>query len=374
MKYKIALAVVIVVSVVGAAGGIKALQIKKMIAAGESFVEPPESVATVVAREEKWRSGLSAIGSIVARQGVMITPEIAGLVREINFESGAAVEKGALLVRLDTSSEEAQLRAMDAQVELARVNLSRTESLKGKAVAQSELDTAEAALKQFAANADAIRVTIEKKTIRAPFAGTLGIRLVNLGQYLDAGKPIVSLQSLTPVYANFALPQQELSRLHTGMQVRVTTDTYATTAFAGTLTAINPDLDQSTRSVGLQATLDNQERLLRPGMFVRAEVRMPEEQSVLVIPATSVLSAPYGDSVYVVENSPGKDGSPGLTVHQQFIRTGAVRGDYVSVESGLKPGERVVSAGLFKLRNGMRVVENNQLVPKANEAPRPSDS
>src|SRR5262249_10210242 len=162
------------------------------------------------------------------------------------------------------SSEEAQLRAMDAQVELARVNLGRTESLKGKAVAQSELDAAEAALKQFAANADAIRVTIEKKTIRAPFAGTLGIQLGNLGQYLDPGRPIVSLQSLTPVYANSALPQQELSRLHTGMNVRVTTDTYATTAFAGTLTAINPDLDQSTRSVGLQATLDNQQRLLRP--------------------------------------------------------------------------------------------------------------
>ena len=242
-------------------------------------------------------------------------------------------------------------------------------------VPQSELETAEATLKQNEGMADATRAIIQKKTIRAPFGGRLGIRLVNLGQYLDTGKPIVSLQSLTPIYADFSLPQQELARLQTGMRVRVTTDTYPGRQFEGTLTAINPDLDAQTRSVGLQATFENAEQLLRPGMFARVEVLLPEEQPVLVIPATSVLSAPYGDSVYVIESKPGKDGGkPELAVRQQFIRTGRAQGDFVSVESGLKPGERIVSAGIFKLRNGMSVIENNELSPKNELAPHPSDS
>jgi membrane fusion protein (multidrug efflux system) len=306
---------------------------------------------------------------------VIVTPDIPGIAREIAFESGAVVTNGALLVRLDTSSEEAQLRALEAQEELARLNVARERNLRTQAmVSQSELDTAEATLKQSQGNADAIRAAIQKKTIRAPFAGRLGLRLVNLGQYLDTGKPIVSLQSLTPVYAEFSLPQQELARLKTGMKVRVTTDAYPGRQFDGALTAINPDLDQQTRSVGLQATFDNPEQLLRPGMFARVEVLLPEEQAVLVIPATSVLSAPYGDSVYVIEPKPGKeDGKPELAVRQQFIRTGRARGDFISVESGLKPGDRIVSAGIFKLRNGMSVIENNDLTPKSDVAPRPSD-
>jgi membrane fusion protein (multidrug efflux system) len=201
----------------------------------------------------------------------------------------------------------------------------------------------------------------------------LGIRLVNLGQYLDTGKPIVSLQALEPVYADFSLPQQELARLKAGMQVRVTTDAYPGRQFEGRLTAINPDLDASTRSVGLQATFENPDHLLRPGMFARVEVLLPEEQAVLVIPATSVLSAPYGDSVYVIESKPGKEGTSGLVVRQQFVRTARARGDFLAVDSGLKPGERIVSSGIFKLRNGASVVENNELAPKASETPRPSD-
>jgi membrane fusion protein (multidrug efflux system) len=328
-----------------------------------------------VARKEKWQGKLTAIGSVTAVQGVTVTPEIAGIVREIAFESGAVVSTSNLLVRLDTSAEEAQLRALEAQEELARINLARERTLRTQnLVPQSELDTAEATLKQTQGNADNIRATIEKKTIRAPFAGRLGIRLVNLGQYLETGKPIVSLQSLTPVYAEFSLPQQELARLKTGMRVHVTTDAYPGRTFEGTLTAINPDLDAQTRSVGLQATFENPEQLLRPGMFARVEVLLPEEQTVLAVPATSVLSAPYGDSVYVVESQPGKDNDkPGLAVRQQFIRTGTARGDFVSVESGLKPGERIVSAGIFKLRNGMSVVENNDLAPKNDLAPNPPD-
>jgi membrane fusion protein (multidrug efflux system) len=375
MIRKILIAVFVVLLVVGTLAGVKTLQIRKLMAGGKSFAAPPESVSTVVAREEKWQGTLTAIGSVTAVQGVTVTPEIAGLVREIAFESGAVVSTSNLLVRLDTSAEEAQLRALEAQEELARINLARERTLRTQnLVPQSELDIAESTLKQTQGNADNIRATIEKKTIRAPFAGRLGIRLVNLGQYLDTGKPIVSLQSLTPVYAEFSLPQQELARLKTGMRVHVTTDAYPGRTFEGKLTAINPDLDAQTRSVGLQATFENPEQLLRPGMFARVEVLLPEEQTVLAVPATSVLSAPYGDSVYVVESKPGQDkGKPGLAVRQQFIRTGTARGDFVSVESGLKPGERIVSAGIFKLRNGMSAVENNDLAPKNDLAPNPPD-
>jgi membrane fusion protein (multidrug efflux system) len=375
MKGKIIIAIVIVLGVIGGLVGVKTLQIQKMMAAGKAFAPPPESVSTAVVREEKWQVSLTAIGSITAVQGVTVTPDIPATVREIAFESGAVVAKGDLLVRLDTSSEEAQLRAIEAQVELDQINLGRARTLRTDSmVSQSDLDTAEAALKQNQANADNIRATIAKKTIRAPFAGRLGIRLVNLGQYLDTGKPIVSLQSLSPVYADFSLPQQELARLNTRMKVRVTTDAYLDKQFAGTLSAINPDLDQSTRSVRLQATFENADQLLRPGMFVRVEVLLPEEQNVLAIPATSVLSAPYGDSVYVVEEKPGQDGKPALTVRQQIIRSVRARGDLLSVESGLKSGERIVSSGIFKLRNGMSVVENNSLTPKSEATPHPADN
>jgi membrane fusion protein (multidrug efflux system) len=376
MIRKILMAVFVVLLIVGALAGVKTLQIRKLMADGKKYAAPPESVSSAVAREEKWQGTITAIGSVTAVQGVTVTPELAGIIREIAFESGAVVAKDALLVKLDTSTEEAQLRALEAQAELARLTLARERTLRSdNMVPQSELETAEATLKQTQGMADATRAIIQKKTILAPFAGRLGIRLVNLGQYLDTGKPIVSLQSLTPIYADFSLPQQELARLQTGMRVRVTTDTYPGRQFEGTLSAINPDLDAQTRSVGLQATFGNAEQLLRPGMFARVEVLLPEEQPVLVIPATAVLSAPYGDSVYVIESKMGKDsGKPELAVRQQFIRTGRAQGDFVSVESGLKPGERIVSAGIFKLRNGMSVIENNELSPKNDLAPHPSDS
>ena len=375
MKRKIIVALFVVLLVVAGLAGIKIWQIRNLIAAGKAFVPPPETVSSFAARAEKWQETLDAIGSITAVQGVNVTTEIAGTVREIAFESGAVVAPGDLLVRLDTSSEEAQLRAIEAQTDLARINAERVRRLRADStVSQSELDTAESTLSQDQANADAIRAAIGKKTIRAPFAGKLGIRLVNLGEYLDTGKPIVSLQSLSPVYVNFSLPQQELARIKTGMRVRLTTDTYADRQFEGALTAINPELDPSTRSIGLQATLENADQLLRPGMFARVQVLLPSEQAVLAVPSTSVLSAPFGDSVFVIEAQTGTNGAgPGQVVRQQFIRTGAARGDFVSIETGLKPGERVVSSGLFKLRNGMSVVEDNTLVPPAGENPRPPE-
>jgi membrane fusion protein, multidrug efflux system len=375
MKTKLVLAVVFVLAVAGSLAGIKTMQIRKMIAGAKVGGPPPEAVSTVEATAQNWDNTLVAIGSVRAAQGVRIAAEIAGVIQEIKIESGAQVEKDALLVQLDTSTEEAQLRAIEAQLELTKINLARAEKLSvDNTVSVSELDTAKANVQQFQGNADALRATIRKKSIRAPFAGILGLRQVDVGQFLDAGKTVVSLQALSPVYADFSLPQQELSRLNTGMEVHVTTDAYPGKTFEGKLTAINPDLDQATRSVPLRATFENPEKLLRPGMFARVEVVLPDHQSVVAIPSTSVLSAPYGDSVFIVESKAGTDGKQQLTVRQQFIRTGRNRGDYVAVQSGLKAGDRIVNAGLFKLRNGMTVTESNTLVPEASTAPRPSDS
>jgi membrane fusion protein (multidrug efflux system) len=373
MKRYVVISVVLLFAVLAVLAGIKVLQIRALIAAGAKMQPPPEAVASAVVKEESWQRTLSAIGSVAAVQGVSVPAELSGVVREIAFESGATVAAGDLLVRLDTSTEEAQLRALEAQVDLARINADRARKLRAdNTVSASELDSAEASLKQSQANADAVRATIAKKTIRAPFGGKLGIRQVMLGQYLEAGKPIVSLQALDQVHVDFTLPQQELAQLGAGMKVRVKSDAYPTNEFVGELTSLNPDLNANTRSVQLQATLANPGQLLRPGMFVRAELLLPGDQSVIAIPATSIFSAPYGDSVYVIEPSTNKAG--GLVVRQQFIRTGRVRGDFISVEAGLKAGERVVSAGLFKLRNGAAVTEHNEIVPKAEKSPQPPNT
>jgi membrane fusion protein (multidrug efflux system) len=377
MIRKLILALLLVLLTAGVLAGVKYKQSNTLMSM--DFSQPPEVVSSAIAEEKQWQETLSAIGSITSVQGVNVTTEIPGIIVEIAFESGAAVNKSDLLIRLDTTSEAAQLRAIEAQVELSRINAERERNLrKDNLVPQSELDAAEATLKQNVANADNLRTIIEKKTIRAPFSGRLGIRLVNLGQYLEAGKPIASLQSLAPIHADFSLPQQELARLTNGLRVRVTTDAYPARQFDGTLTAINPDLDAATRSVGLQATFDNAEQLLRPGMFARVEVLLPERKSVLSIPATAILSAPYGDSVFVIEPNTRKDAKgnikAGQVVRQQFVRTGRARGDFLSVESGLKPGEKLASSGVFKLRNGMFINENNDIVPKASETPNPADS
>ena len=277
-------------------------------------------------------------------------------------------------MRLDTSSEEAQLRAAEAQVKLAKLNTERTQKLReDKTVSQSELDTVEANLAQYQANADDIRATIAKKTIRAPFDGKLGIRLVNLGEQLNVGKSIVSLQSLAPVFVDFSLPQQDLSQLKTGQAVQVITDVYPGKKFTGELTAINPDLNTATRSVQLRAKFKNEEQLLRPGMFVRAEVVLDEAMPVLAIPSTAIMSAPYGDAVFVIEEQ-ASNGGTNLVAHQKFIRTGISRGDFVSVESGLQPGDRVVTAGLFKLHNGVSVLESNTNSPQPSLTPNPPNS
>lgn len=374
MTRKIFVGLVIVVVVAGALAAVKTMQIRTMIAFGASFAPPPETISSAVAHEEKWPETLPAVGSVSAAQGVLVSPEIAGTVSEIAFESGATVKQGDLLVRLNSASEAAQLQAAEAQVELARLNAERARQLRAdKTVSQSELDTAEATLKQNQANAESIRATIDKKTIRAPFAGRLGLRLVNLGEQVEAGKAIVSLQSSSPMFVDFSLPQQNLSQLTTGLKVIATTDAYPGKKFAGAVAAINPDLDTASRSIRVRAQFENADELLHGGMFVQVEAMLPDEQPALVIPSTALLSAPYGDSVFVV-NAPTNSTSTNLVVQQKFIRTGRSHGDFVSVESGLKAGEKVATAGIFKLRSGMAVIENNELAPPASETPTPPNN
>jgi len=366
----IAAGILVVMGVLGVLATVKVLQIKAM-----SVPQPVESVtiATVVAREEIWADTLTAVGSVSAAQGVVVAPEIGGMVSEVDFDSGATVKQGDLLLRLDTSSEEAQLRAAEAQADWARITAGRQKKLQAdKTASQSEFDQADAASKQADANADNIRATIQKKTIRAPFSGRLGIRLVNLGEQLDAGKSIVSLQSLSPVYVDFSLPQQDLAKLRTGLKVQAASDAYPTNQFEGVISAINPDLDTATRSVRVRATFENANELLRAGMFARVTVILPQENPVLVIPATAILSNPYGDSVFLAV--PDKAGGTNLVAQQTFIRAGRTRGDYVSVESGLKAGERMVSAGVFKLRNGIVIHENNEMTPAASQTPTPPNT
>lgn len=374
MKKKIVFGIIIVVAVAGGLAAVKALQIKTLIGSAALFAPPPETIATAVAHAENWADTLPAVGSVSAAQGVTVAPEIAGTITEIAFESGATVKQGDLLLKLDTSSEDAQLRAAEAQTELARLNAERNRKLiEDKTVSQSELDATEATLKQAQANADAIRAIIQKKTIRAPFAGKLGIRLVNLGESLAVGQGIVSLQSLSPVFVDFSLPQQEFAQLQTGLKVRAFLDAYPTNQFEGELAAINPDLDAVTRSVRVRAKFANDGELLRAGMFARVSVILPEEQPVLVVPSTAVMSAPYGDSVFVITPD-DKPGSTNLVAQQKFVRTGRMHGDFISVETGLKAGDKVATAGLFKLRNGISVRENNELAPKPSLAPNPPNT
>jgi membrane fusion protein (multidrug efflux system) len=376
MIKKIALTCLALLLVFGAIAGVKALQIRALIAAGKTMTPPPEAVTTAVVRAETWETTLNAIGSFAAVQGVTLSAEVAGTVSKIDFESGASVAAGAVLVELDTSVEQAQLRSAEATAELARLNLARARELRGQNTnSQADLDSADAQAKQAAAQADNLRAILAKKLISAPFAGRAGIRLVNVGQFLAVGTPIVSIQALDPIFLNLSLPQQQLGQIAEGLTARVVTDAHPGQLFAGKVTAINPDLDPTTRSVKLQVTLPNPEAQLRPGMFGTVSIVLPATSPVIIIPATAVLYAPSGDTVFGVEEKKNETtGEVQQVVRQQFVRLGTARGDFVAVTSGLKAGDTVVSAGVFKLRNGSAVAVHNELAPNAQLAPKPSDS
>jgi membrane fusion protein (multidrug efflux system) len=356
---------------------LKARQVQAAIAQS-SFQPPPEAVTTIVAREDRWPSTLSAIGSVVAVHGVIVSADLPGVVDEISFDSGKSVKEGDVLVRLDTRQEQAQLAAAEAQRDLAILNLDRMRGLWQEGVSpRADFDRLEAEHKQAVARVGEIRATINRKTIHAPFSGILGIRQVNLGQYLAGGAPIVPLQSLHPIYVNFAVPQQEVARLRAGGEVRIALEDQAggtSSQFVGRITAVDSIVDQATRNVQVQATLPNPDKKLRPGMFVQTRTLMGAGEPVVSLPASAINYAPYGNSVFIVTNLKGPDGKTYRGVKQQFVKLGSGRGDQIAVTSGLKAGEEVVTSGVFKLRNGAAVHVNNKVQPGNNPAPKPEES
>lgn len=353
---------------------VKISQFKTMGAAPMEM--PPTTVTAVSAAETAWENSLTATGSVAAVQGVTIGAELPGKVVKIAFEAGAVVNAGDVLVQLDTSTEEAQLRSAEASAALAKANLARARDLRQTNTnAPMDLDVAESQAKQTVAQVENIRTVIAKKNIRAPFAGRLGLRLVNLGQILKDGDPIATLQTMDPIYVNFALPQQRLPQLVVGNVIRLRSDAAPGQAFEGKVTAISPEVDPVTRNFRVQATFANRDEKLRAGMFVSVDVMLPTKTRVLAIPATSVLYAPYGDSIFIVEEKKNpKSGQMEKVLRQQFVRLGEGRGDFVDVIDGLKPNETVVTSGVFKLRSGMPVVIDNTLAPKAELAPTPKNS
>jgi membrane fusion protein (multidrug efflux system) len=371
MKKRILFAVLGLLIVIAVLAGVKFLQIRTMVEHGKKAVLPPDTVTTAAARADSWETSLSAVGSLTAVQGVTVAAELAAKVVEIAFEPGTKVKRGDLLIRQDTSVEEAQLPGAEAQVTLTESVLARDVlMLKDKIISQADYDAAVAGHRQAMAQVEILRATIAKKTIRAPFGGRLGVRQVNLGQTLREGDPIVTLQSLDPIYVNFTLPQQELSRLRVGLPVRVTSDAWPGQSIHGRITTVNPLVDAETRNVQLQATVANPAETLRPGMFVNTVVGLPVRKKVVAIPATSVLYAPFGDSVFVVADDNVAKG--GKALRQQFVRLGEKRGDFIAVTDGLKEGETIVSTGVFKLRNGQPVVVDNKLAPEFRLAPTPT--
>lgn len=363
------------VALVGLLGGIKALQISDLIAAGNSMVPPPTTIATHKVEKQDWEIVLDSVGTLEAVQGVVISADIPGRITEIFFTPGSRVEAGAPLVQQDITTETAQLRAAEANVELARLQAERVRELFAKrASSKSDLDTAEARLKEAVALADNIRTTIAKKTIRAPFTGQLGIRLVNLGQDLANGTPIVSLQAVDTLFLNFSLPQRSLSSLELGLPVRMTTDAVPGATFTGQVTAIDPSVDQATRNIRVQATLANSEQKLLPGMFASVKVVLPASEPVIAVPLTAIAFATYGDSVFVVEEETTEDGQKRLVARQQFVQLGRTFGDFVAISKGVSEDQTVVVSGVFKLQNGAPVAVNNEMKPVFSLSPTPSDT
>src|SRR5215469_16187834 len=375
MAKRMLLMLSVVAMVLAGLGFVKYRQIQAA-SQGGSFQPPPTAVTTVVAQRETWPSTLNVIGTAQAIQGVTVSADLPGTVAKINFESGKSVHAGDVLVELDTRQEHAQLSAAEADRDLARITYGRQQQLVSQGVvARTEYDNAEAQQKSTEAKVGEIKATIERKTIHAPFSGVLGIRQINLGQYLAAGQAIVPLQSLNPIYVNFGVPQQNAPNVKIGRVMHVTSDELRGIEFSGRVTAIDSVVDETTRNITVQATLSNPGDRLRPGMYLQVAVGMGASQNVIALPASSINYAPYGDSVYVVSDL--KDPKTGKTykgVRQQFVKVSGTRGDQVGIVSGVSPGDEVVTSGVFKLRNGAPVQVNNTVQPSNNPAPKPEDS
>jgi len=375
MAKRMILMLAVTVTLLGGLGFVKFRQIQSAGAHGASFQPPPEAVTTIVAKREKWPATLNVIGTAAAVQGVTVSADLPGSVARIAFDSGRSVDAGDVLVELDTRQERAQLAAMEAQRDLARINFDRMQQLvKEGVIAQTEYDNATAQQKATEAQVGEIRATIARKTIRAPFSGILGIRQVNLGQYLSAGEAIVPLESLDPIYVNFGVPQQTAAQVRVGGTLRVSSNDVGGIKFAGRITALDSIVNEATRNFQVQATLANPGGKLRPGMFVQVEIATGVARPVIALPATAINYAPYGDSVYVVSELKDPGGKSYRGVRQQLVKIEGSLGDQVAVVSGVNPGDEVVSSGVFKLRNGAAVQVNNKVQPGNNPAPKPEDS
>lgn len=376
MKKQIFLILASLLLLTGILVGIKVLQVRRMMGQGAQLTQPPVKVTAVAVQKSNWETLLSAVGSLEAVQGVTVAAELSGKVTRVAFQSGDRVSKNTLLIQLDTSSEQAQLPGAEAAVTLARLNLQRSDQLLAEhIISPAEHDQAVATFRQSNAQAATIRATIGKKTIRAPFAGRLGIRQIDLGQMLSESQTIVSLQQLDPIYVNFLLPQQRLANLRVDLPVRVTSDAMPGQTVEGRISAIDPEVDSATRNIRIQAILANTDEKLRPGMYVNVAVVLPIKEQVLTIPGTAVLYAPYSDSVFVIDTQ--KDEQSGETrqvLRQQLVRLGIKKGDFIAVESGLEDGQMVISTGVFKLRNGQSVVVDNSLAPQFQAAPTPENN
>ncbi|MBS0538735.1 MAG: efflux RND transporter periplasmic adaptor subunit [Proteobacteria bacterium] len=335
----------------------------------------PQTVATTKATTSDWQPQMEAVGSLRAVSGADLSLELAGVVAEINFQSGDDVEAGKTLLRLRNDDDVAKLKSLQAQADLAQVNYDRdVKQLNAKAVSQAVVDTDEANLRNFRAQVDQQKEVVDKKVLKAPFAGRLGIRQVDLGQYLGAGTNIVTLQALSPIYVDFLLPQQSLEIAKVGQPIKVKVDTFPGKLFSGKVTSINSKVDQNTRNVQVRGTLDNTEHQLLPGMFATVDIDSGAPQKLITLPQTAITYNAYGSLVYIIdEKDKGPDGKPKLVARQTFVTTGSTRGDQVSVLKGVKEGDTVVIAGQMKLRNGVGVIVNNSVVPANDPNPKPAD-
>lgn len=368
-------------AVLGVLAAVKGAQISSLIATAKAFEAagpPPEIVGTATAREESWEATIAAVGTTVSSRGVTVSNEVPGTVSRLHFESGRIVERGAALLELDASVERAELAALRARMELAQKTLARSQQLAASGViARERLEADEATFRSLAAEGQALEARIAKKILRAPFSGKLGLRQVNLGQYLMPGTPIVDLESTDSLFVDFTLPEHQLDHVSLGMPLRATLGGDARHAIEGRISAVDGVVDAMTRNGRVRAELPRSDQEMRPGAFVNVAVVLPARPRVVTIPLTAVIRASYGDSLYVVEDPPGgtprttPDGKPIRQVRQQFVRLGQTRGDYVAVLEGTKAGEEVVTAGAFKLRNGAPVTVDNSVQPKAELAPVP---
>jgi membrane fusion protein, multidrug efflux system len=375
MLKRMILMLVLTGAVIAGLGAVKFKQIQGAAAQAAAMQPPPEAVTTIVAAAEPWPDTLPVIGTTAAVQGVTVAADLPGLVGRISFESGRAVREGDVLVQLDTRQEQAQLAAAEAQRELARLNFERMQALVvDGAISKADFDQAAAEQKSTEARVGEIKASIARKTIRAPFSGILGIRQVNLGQYLSGGDPVVPLQALHPIYVNFGVPQQETARVRVGGSVRIVADELSGASFTGRVTAVDSVINQATRNVQVQATVPNPDGKLKPGMFVQTSIATGSTRSLVSLPASAIGYAPFGDSVYVLGDLKGPDGRTYRGVTQKFVKIGPTRGDRVAVLSGVNAGDEVVTSGVFKLRNGAAVNVNNRVQPGNNPAPTPGDS